>query len=91
MKTIGVISDTHLSASSGMFQAVKRAIRNTKTLEDLQKLVEQHFRDVDLIIHAGDLVELPVFEMLRRYAPVEAVQGNMDTAEVCRTFPHKKE
>ncbi len=87
---IGVISDTHLTTPSGMINSVKRAIRNTRTLEDLQTLVRQHFHEVDLIIHAGDFVELAVFEMLRELAPVEAVQGNMDGAKIRREFPAQK-
>ena len=40
------------------------------------------FKDVDLILHAGDIVQLSVLEELRTIAPVEAVAGNMDEDEV---------
>ncbi len=90
MKKIGVISDTHLTTPSGVVSTVKRKIRNTRSLEDLRTLVGQYFQDVERIIHAGDFVEAEVFEMLRELAPVEAVQGNMDTAKIRGQFPAKK-
>ncbi len=37
-----------------------------------------HLRNVDLILHAGDLVEESVLDDLSALAPVEAVAGNMD-------------
>ena len=88
MTKIGVLSDTHLTASVGNFLGnVKQKIRNKLTLEDLRVIASEHFRDVELIIHAGDFVETAVAEMLRTFAPLEAVHGNMDTAEVERAFP----
>ena len=36
------------------------------------------FRDVDLILHAGDVDRPEVLERLRRLAPVICVRGNMD-------------
>jgi uncharacterized protein len=41
----------------------------------------------DLIIHAGDLVQAGVLGELERYAPVIAVHGNVDDAEVRRMLP----
>ena len=87
---VGVISDTHLTKPSGVIDTVTHTIRNKKSLEDLRKLVQQHFHDVDLILHAGDFVEAVVFDLLQEMAPVEAVQGNMDTAEIQGKFPVKK-
>jgi putative phosphoesterase len=88
---IGVISDTHLTQkSSGIIHAVKNKFRNTRSLENLRTLVQPHFSDADLIIHAGDFVETAVFEMLREFAPVEAVQGNMDSMEIHNRFPVRK-
>ena len=46
------------------------------------------FAGVDLILHAGDIVQLSVLEELRAIAPVEAVAGNMDDAE--RSEPSAK-
>src|SRR5690348_7903374 len=44
-------------------------------------------RAADLIIHAGDLISLDVLSELERYAPVEAVHGNVDDAAVQRALP----
>ena len=44
----------------------------------------------DLILHAGDVVGAPVLEELRRLAPVEAVAGNMDDAELLATLPERR-
>ena len=44
---IGVISDTHLSG----FDA------------GLARVIAHHFKDVDLILHAGDLVDLRVLDI----------------------------
>ena len=70
---IGVLSDTHL----------------TRVTPELKRLLEKHFKDVDLILHAGDMVELPVYEFLKSYK-VEAVQGNMDTGNLKAVLPVKK-
>lgn len=71
VKTIGLISDTHIP---------KRAMC-------VPKRVFEIFENVDYIIHAGDLVELSVIDELEQIAPVLAVRGNMDTAEVSGAFP----
>jgi putative phosphoesterase len=41
----------------------------------------------DLIIHAGDLVELSVLREIEEYGPVVAVHGNVDSAEVRAALP----
>ena len=71
---VGVISDTHVPA----------------TVKSLPPRVFEIFKGVDLILHAGDIVELSVLDDLRSIAPVEAVAGNMDSAEVHLHLPHKK-
>ena len=73
---IGVLSDTHLASISGIVSSVKQILRNKRTIDDLRQLIAHHFHEADLIIHAGDFVELAVLEMLQEFAPVEAVQGN---------------
>lgn len=70
---IGVLSDTHL----------------TRVTQDLERLVEAHFREVDLVIHAGDMVGLPVYRYLQ-HLPLEAVTGNMDEAALRDELPGKK-
>ena len=70
-KTVGLIADTHVP---------KRAPRVPQQVFDA-------FKNVDYIIHAGDLVELPVIDELEQVAPVLAVQGNMDAQEVKDALP----
>jgi len=72
---IGVISDTHIPDRAETIPA--------KVLED--------FKTVDMIIHAGDLVDLKVIEELKKVcANVKAVRGNMDPPEVTDRFPEKE-
>jgi uncharacterized protein len=51
----------------------------------------QHFKDVELIIHAGDLSVLSVVSELETIAPVVAVQGNIEYEEVILKLPIKRE
>jgi len=71
---VGVISDTHVPA---IVTALPSAIFDI-------------FKDVELILHAGDLVELSVLDELKAIAPIEAVAGNMDMLEIQQTLPAKK-
>lgn len=71
---IGVISDTHIPVNTGKIPH--------KILED--------FKGVELILHAGDLVEMSVFDTLRKIAPLFAVFGNMDSYQVKKTLPQKE-
>jgi uncharacterized protein len=71
---VGVLSDTHVPTIT----------------KALPPVIFDIFRDVDLIIHAGDIVSMSVLEELRALAPVEAVAGNMDDAEAQRMLPYKK-
>src|SRR5262249_53212561 len=72
---IGVISDTHIPS---------RAPR-------LPDAALRHFEQVELILHAGDLSTLAVLDQLAAYAPVEAVRGNIEWAEVTEARPIKRE
>jgi putative phosphoesterase len=71
---IGVLSDTHIPA----------------IVKALPPVIFDIFKGVDLILHAGDIVELSVLDELRAIAPVEAVAGNMDDSRVGLTLPAKK-
>jgi len=73
MKRIGVISDTHIPMAA----------------PDLPERVYREFQGVDMILHAGDLIEMSVLEKLREIAPTHAVSGNMDTHEVKEALPQK--
>jgi hypothetical protein len=44
----------------------------------------------DLILHAGDLCTAGVLRELEAHAPVAAVRGNMDDAELQRTLPETR-
>ena len=70
---IGIISDTHLNIPDNR----------------LEKIVEDYFHDVDLILHAGDMVELEVLDVFRG-KKVYAVSGNMDPGSVREVFPDKR-
>ena len=45
------------------------------------------FKDVDLIIHAGDIGEKTVLDKLSKIAPVAAVRGNMDYGKWTAPLP----
>lgn len=70
---IGVLSDTHIPIASN----------------DLPKEVYDGLVGVEMILHAGDLVDLQVLDNLSRIAPTRAVSGNMDNSAVCSKLPNK--
>jgi uncharacterized protein len=70
---IGVLSDTHL----------------TRVTPALERILEETFRDADLLIHAGDMVSLAVYRFLQ-HRPIEAVQGNMDDPALREELPEKR-
>jgi len=71
---IGVISDTHIPT------------RAKKLPEKLLKSLQS----VDLIIHAGDFIEIEVLKTLEKFAKVEAVFGNMDEEVIKLKLPGRK-
>ena len=71
---IGVISDTHIPDA----------------VDDLPSKIYEVFSNVDLIIHAGDIMDLGTLEKLNKISRVEAVCGNMDHLEVKNFLPQKK-
>lgn len=75
MTKIGVISDTHIPERGG----------------DLPAEVAEAFKGVDMIIHAGDFVDLSVWEQLKKICPnVLGVWGNMDPENVRKKLPEKE-
>ena len=62
---IGLISDTHIPDRA----------------KEIPEKVFEAFREVDLIMHAGDLTSPKVIDDLEQIAPVMAIQGNMDRAK----------
>lgn len=74
MARIGIISDTHIP----------------KVASSLPKGLLDALEGVDLILHAGDLIEVSVMDELRSLAPVAAVSGNMDRPDVKSVLPKKR-
>ena len=71
---IGVISDTHIPVKE----------------KEVPKKILDEFKNVDMIIHAGDLVDLSVLSQLKAVCPdVRAVWGNMDPESVRNNLPDK--
>jgi putative phosphoesterase len=58
--------------------------------EEISTEVVKAFSNVDLIVHAGDFVGLPVLEGLKRLGEVKAVHGNMDLTELRGLLPEKE-
>jgi hypothetical protein len=74
IKKIGVISDTHIPSKASSLPA---------------EIIE-HFKNTDLILHAGDLETLEVISALKKISKnVIAVHGNMDPQTVTSTLPSK--
>lgn len=71
---IGVLSDTHIPTRA----------------RHLPPLIFEIFSGVDLILHAGDLVDERVLDELNTIAPVEAVAGNMDPYLLASRLGRKK-
>lgn len=59
---IGLISDTHIP----------------DRMRELPEKVFEAFKDVEMILHAGDVTSQEVIEKLEEIAPVTAIQGNTD-------------
>jgi putative phosphoesterase len=71
---VAVISDTHLPRGARALPA--------RCLAEL--------RAAELVLHAGDVVGAAVLAELRELAPVEAVHGNMDDAELRAALPARR-
>jgi len=71
---IGVISDTHIP----------------RMAKDVPKAVYNGFKDVDMILHAGDLSEIKFLEKLRKLKKTVAVSGNMDSKEAAALLKPKE-
>lgn len=69
---LAIISDTHMPRGARAIPA-----------ECLERC-----RAADAILHAGDLVDVPVLEMLRSLGPpLHAISGNVDSEAVRRLVP----
>ncbi|HEV2235783.1 MAG TPA: metallophosphoesterase family protein [Ktedonobacterales bacterium] len=74
---VGVLSDTHIPSRAPAVPQAALAIFER--------------RAVDLIVHAGDLSSMAVVNQLSAYAPVEAVQGNIEQEDTVAALPLKRE
>ncbi|MFH1488580.1 MAG: metallophosphoesterase family protein [Pseudomonadota bacterium] len=70
---IGVISDTHRNGADHTLERISNTI----------------FRDVEMVLHAGDLTSLAVLDAFGQ-RDVIAVSGNNDPPEVRRRLPMQK-
>ncbi|HDZ89683.1 MAG: YfcE family phosphodiesterase [Deltaproteobacteria bacterium] len=70
---IGVLSDTHLH----------------RVTEEFAAICKSHLSEVDMILHAGDVVSAEVVTFLD-HGVFHGVQGNMDPPEVRMLLPDKK-
>jgi putative phosphoesterase len=68
---IAIIADTHMPRGG----------------RRLPEACVARLRSADLIVHAGDLMQLDVLRKLQSYGPVVAVRGNVDDAEVRMALP----
>jgi len=73
---IGVISDTH--------------VHSEEDLDTIKQIFSKYFSNVDLLLHAGDLVDLSVYDWLNKQVETIAVSGNMDYPEVTGKLPQKR-
>ena len=75
MAKFGIISDTHFATDD----------KNTVYSKLLNQL-EETFKDVDEIIHAGDVCESFFLDHLENIAPVRCVRGESDNIPGLETF-----
>ncbi|MFW9819236.1 MAG: metallophosphoesterase family protein [Candidatus Thorarchaeota archaeon] len=71
----GIISDTHIS--------------NKFEKDKISKLIRQlkdAFKDVDEIIHVGDICERFFLDEIKRIAPIRCVKGHLDNIENLENF-----
>ncbi|MFH1790630.1 MAG: metallophosphoesterase family protein [Candidatus Omnitrophota bacterium] len=71
---LGVISDTHIP----------------KAAADIPEAVYKAFKGVDMILHAGDVLEMSVLKNLQKLAPVKAVCGNMDGEDMRKALKERE-
>ena len=67
MVKFGIISDTHLSIDD-----------DVNLTENLMSQLKEIFLDVDEIIHAGDISEPFILDLLKEIAPIRSVKGESD-------------
>ena len=58
--------------------------------EEIPQGVVRALSNVDLIVHAGDFVDVAVLEGLKQLGEVKAVHGNMDSTKLKSLLPEKE-
>lgn len=72
---IGVLSDTHIPEKA----------------DNIPQEILREFKNVDMVVHAGDFVEIGVLDKLKAVCPnVKAVWGNMDSHQIKQLLPEKE-
>ena len=56
----------------------------------LPQSISRIFKDVDLIVHAGDIGDPEIIKALQKIAPTRAVRGNMDMGQWARQLPQNE-
>jgi len=67
MVKYGIISDTHITIKD-----------DPEKINNLLSQLKKAFKDVDQIIHAGDICDKFFLEELTKIAPTKCVKGNLD-------------
>jgi uncharacterized protein len=73
MVKIGILADTHLDRAT----------------DDFKSAIKTIFSDIDIIIHAGDMIGMGVYEYLCNW-DLKAVRGNMDNHDLKAILPDKR-
>ena len=61
-----------------------------RRIEQFDPRIMHNFREVDAILHAGDVVDLSIVKMLERFRPTYAVYGNCDNYDIRAHLPPKR-
>ncbi len=75
MAKFGIISDTHITSKD-----------DPKKVKLLLDQLRNIFRDVDEIIHAGDVCEEFFLDELKKIAPTKVTKGNLDKIKCSEEF-----
>lgn len=67
---LGIISDTHITNEY-----------NKEEVSNLISHIKNAFKDVDQIIHAGDVCETFFLNEIKKIAPTKCVKGNLDNID----------
>jgi len=62
---------------------------HAKSIDGIPPEIISIMKEVDLIIHAGDITEKPTLDALMAIGEVKAVYGNMDSGEIKRLLPQE--